>query len=163
VLVGIVVPGISPARVTAGLMDEDDTTRGLAEELVDVALGRRAPHVLGVVAPGLHPSERDQTKDHPTSRDGTGGDAAELVRSIAVDPDDQWGDPWLRACALRVLPSVAPDAIPSVVSRVRARPPRRPTTGLELVLDETVDWLAQLEASRARRTSASASADAELP
>ncbi|WP_353507504.1 Npt1/Npt2 family nucleotide transporter [Intrasporangium sp.] len=163
VLVGIVVPGISPARVTAGLMDEDDTTRGLAEELVDVALGRRAPHVLGVVAPGLHPSERDQTKDNPTSRDGTGGDAAELVRSIAVDPDDQWGDPWLRACALRVLPSVAPDAIPSVVSRVRARPPRRPTTGLELVLDETVDWLAQLEASRARRTSASASADAELP
>ena len=98
VLVGIVVPGTTPARVTAGLGSEDDTTRGLAEELVDVALGRRAPHVLAVVAPGLHPGKRlarlegrvrrDGTTAHRTSVDSGGSAAAELVRSIAVDPDD---------------------------------------------------------------------------
>jgi hypothetical protein len=182
VLVGIVVPGITPARVTAGLGSEDDSTRGLAEELVDVALGRRAPHVLAVVAPGLHPEKRRARREGRTSTgtgpnragvdgpkgDATGGDerggaAAELVRSIAVDPNDEWRDPWLRACALRVLPAVAPDAIPSVIAQFRAQPQKRPVPGLERVLQETVDWLAQLEASRARRTSASASADAELP
>jgi hypothetical protein len=166
VLVGIVVPGISPARVMAGLGAEDDTTRGLAEELIDVALGRRAPHVLAVVAPHLHPLKRHETKDDRTNGDETGGDAAELVRSIAIDLDDRWRDPWLRACALRVLPAVAPDAIPSVISQLRAQSraqPQQRAPGLQLVLQETVDWLAQLEASRARRTSASASADAELP
>jgi hypothetical protein len=162
VLVGIVVPGTTPARVRAGLGAEDDTTRGLAEELVDVALGRRAPHVLAVVAPGLHPLKRRAGLQGGTG-DATGGDPGELVRSIALDPDDQWRDPWLRACALRVLPAVAPDAVPSVVSEIRGQAQPSPALGLELVLRETVDWLAQLDASRARRTSASASADAELP
>ncbi|HEX6056879.1 MAG TPA: hypothetical protein VFY98_13785, partial [Intrasporangium sp.] len=162
VLVGIVVPGISPARVTAGLEAKDDATRGLAEELVDVALRRRAPHVLAVVTPGLHPEQRRARLAERTST-GTGGDAAELVRSIAVDANDQWRDRWLRASALRVLPAVAPDAVPSVLSQLHAQPPQRAAPDLDLVLRETVDWLAQLEASRARRTSASASADAELP
>ena len=80
-----------------------------------------------------------------------------LVRSIAVDPNDEWRDPWLRACALRVLPAVAPDAIPSVIAQGSSAAAEASRAGLERVLQETVDWLAQLEASRARRTSASAS------
>ena len=197
VLVGIVVPGTTPARVTAGLGADDDTTRGLAEELVVVALGRRARHVLAVVAPGVPPGKRraglagrtstatgpDRAKADGTTVDATKRDVpkrdvpkldatkldatklavAEVVRSIAVDPNDQWRDPWLRACAVRVLPAVAPDAIPSVISQLRAQAQLPVRAGLELVLHETVEWLAQLEASRARRTSASASADVELP
>ena len=74
--------------------------------------------------------------------------------------------PWslqvcTRSSAARA--SLAPDAVPSVISQLNAQPHQRGAPDFDLVLQETIDWLTQLEASRARRTSASASADAELP
>jgi hypothetical protein len=153
-LVGIVVPGVSPARVIAGLGSTDDATRGLAEELVVVAVGRQADRVMAVVTPGLSAAERRARLGGPkdagqagvaTTGDSRPGDsAAEVVRSIALDADGQWRDPWLRACALRVLPTLAPETVDDMV---RAAGEWQP----DPVLVETVGWLRQVEASRASR------------
>jgi hypothetical protein len=189
-LAGVVVPGLSPERVIVGLEDGEDATRGLAEELVHVALGHRAPRVMAVVTPGLEPADRlarlagvgrsarAGRSDGP-NRSGSGDarqtgpadaprDPSALVPAIALGTEVEWRDPWLRACALRVLPSIAPDAVGDVLASHRARRPAASgRTGarsdVDWVVSETVDWLAQAEASRARRRSANASADAELP
>lgn len=163
-LAGVVVPGVSPERVIAGLASDDEATRALAEELVTVALGGRAGEVLGVVDPrrrasapaGGRPEDRQQAR------------AAEVVRDLAVDPAEEWADPWLRACALRVLPDVSPAMVSGVVAEVIAELAHMRSSGaaegeLGNVVRETLEWLAQLEGSPESRLSASASADAELP
>src|SRR5690606_27647816 len=90
-------------------------TRGLAQELVSVALGRRASRVLAVVTPGLAPRERLAG----LGRVAAVTDPAALVVDIARGAEVPWRDPWLRACALRVLPGLAPDAVDEVVATLR--------------------------------------------
>ncbi len=150
VLVGIVVPGVSPARVMAGLGAEDDTTRGLAEELIDVALGRRAPHVLAVVAPDLHPLKLHETKADRTNGDEIGGTPPSSSGPSRSTWTTGGATRGCERCALRVLPPwLRRHSVRHLALRApsRAQPQQR-APGLQLVLQETVDWLAQLEASR---------------
>lgn len=184
VLAGIAVPGTSPRGLVAGLASDDGATRGLAEELLEVALGQRADAVLAVVRPGLTPEERrDRLYTGPAHKQGdpsATSSALDVVTDIALDPDETWSDPWLRACALRVLPDMAPDmsaevapdmsagvsadvradVVAHVVDLLRSRSPSALT---DPVVAETFSWLAQLVASRSSRLAANASAEPELP
>ena len=89
--------------VLTALRAPDGDERAMAVELLEVLNGREVAERLAVLLdPHTHRSDAvaagQPGEPRPT--------AADWVRELVTDPDDFWGDPWLRACAVHAAPGV---------------------------------------------------------
>ncbi|MEP6628877.1 MAG: hypothetical protein ABJA89_00335 [Lapillicoccus sp.] len=89
---------------------EGDDDRALAVELLEVLNGREAAERLAVLLDPQTP--RTEAARQPPQPVRT---AAEWLRELVADPDDVWGDPWLRACAIYAAPVVLGPAAADLV------------------------------------------------
>ena len=89
---------------------DGDDDRALAVELLEVLNGREAAERLAVLLDPQAPhTDRGRPPPQPERT------AAEWLRELMADPDDVWGDPWLRACAIYAAPAVLGPAAAAAV------------------------------------------------
>lgn len=123
------------AWVLSALGSADEGQRATAAELLEVALGGRLGRVVvAVLDPGLDDAARRAALSRlQAATPITGSDLPTWLTLLARDPDRAWDDPWLRACALRVLPRIAPGEARASATALASDP--------DPVVAETAGWV----------------------
>jgi len=93
--------GAAVARLLRGAGHGGQDGQGaIAEEALEVALGRRAAMaVVGLLAPGLSPHARAERLSGGSAEPAR--TSKEWLLELAEDRDGRWRSPWLRACVVR--------------------------------------------------------------
>ena len=158
-LIHILPQGTALVRVMDRLAEPDHMARALATETLEVSLGRDlALRLVDLFSPRDTGDADDAPTEPPDAAADTDGLQArtvqqdpysaeallerDTVRALVRDPDHQWDEPWLRACALQVAADICPDV------RDLAAPL---TMDPDPVVSETAHWvLAHTAPERAR-------------
>jgi len=121
-------------RLLTALRAPEPDARAMAVELLEVLNGREAAERLVLL---LDPHTRWTGPSVVGAPFATANaSAADWVRELVSDPDDFWGDPWLRVCALHAAPGVLGAASMDVV---------RPwVDDLDPMVAETACWAVQV-------------------
>jgi HEAT repeat protein len=101
-------------RIVAALGEPGAHQRALATELLEVLAGRHTgERIVTLLDP--HPDGNPGLVAGLEGYAATDRSAAEWVTELAADPDGYWADPWLKACAIHVVPTVLGASGPEVV------------------------------------------------
>ena len=100
-------------RVVAAFGEPEPQQRALAIELLEVLAGRETgERIAALLDPHTPGGELTKALGGPAAPEWS---AAEWVTDLAADPEDHWGDSWLRACAIQAAPVVLGEAAADLV------------------------------------------------
>lgn len=139
-LMGLVAAPKGTGWVVVALGSGDESRRGTAIELVEIAFGRSLGEAVVVaIDPTLTDAARLERLVHlhrspaaPGETRGWDGQPPWLV-DLVRDPAGEWDDPWLRACALRTVPRLAPDSAAELAGDLAGT--------ADPVVRETAEWV----------------------
>jgi hypothetical protein len=116
----------------AGLASAAEHDRNTALEMLEVTIGRPlARALLAITSPALGDVARLELLAEVSTTEGEppGG----WVRALALDEEDYWRDPWLRACAIHAAATTTPADAMGLAQRF--------VDDVDPVVAETATWV----------------------